>query len=96
MKTLSDLEEKYKLGLDKAWRCGDVPLAVWFEDEDSGTLHAVYTDGDDGVILFQGYNEIYEYGGATLELLGCTYCGITFDDMTEIMQELRKCNSTEV
>ena len=54
------------------------------------------TDGDGGVILFQGYNEVYEYGGATLELLGCTYCGITFDDMTEIMQELRKCNSTEV
>ena len=96
MTTLEKIEAKYKLGLLNGWRWGDVPLAVWFEDEDSGTLHAVYTDGDGGVILFQGYNEVYEYGGATLELLGCTYCGITFDDMTEIMQELKKCNSTEV
>jgi hypothetical protein len=90
MKTLADIEAKYKLGLDKAWRCGGVAHAAWFEDHESGTLHAVYTDGDDGVMLFEGYSEIFDEQGITVRLLGCTYCDITYDEMHDIVQELKE------
>ena len=95
MKTLADIEAKYKLGLDKAWRCGGVAHAAWFEDEESGTLNAVYTDGDDGVMLFTGYSEIFSEHGASVRLLDCNYCDILFDHMHDIMRELKECYNSE-
>tara|TARA_R110002012_G_C11331014_1_gene577039 strand:+ start:264 stop:542 length:279 start_codon:yes stop_codon:yes gene_type:complete len=90
MTTLKEIEAKYKLGLDKAWRCGGVAHAAWFEDHESGTLNAVYTDGDGGVMLFEGHSEIFDEQGITVRLLGCTYCDITYDEMHDIVQELKE------
>ena len=90
MITLEEIEAKYKLGRDQTWRCGFVPHTVWFEDEYRGTYNAVYTDGDGGVMLFEGYSEIFDEQGITVRLLGCTYCDITYDEMHDIVQELKE------
>ena len=95
MTTLEEIEAEYKLGLDQAWRCGGVPHTAWFEDVDSGTYNAVYTDGDDGVMLFEGYSEIFSEHGASVRLLDCNYCDIPFDHMHDIMQELKEANNSE-
>ncbi len=90
MTTLEEIEAKYRLGLDQAWRCGGVPHTAWFEDEYSGTYNAVYTDGDGGAMLFEGYSEIFDEQGITVRLLGCTYCDITYDEIHDIVQELKE------
>ena len=70
------------------------PLPFMYEDE-QGIYKTIYTDGDGGLMLFEGYCEMFEEQGVSMRLIDCTYCDIPYSLMTTIMQELEEANNSE-
>lgn len=71
------------------------PFYFMYEDIDEGIYSTVYTDGDGGLVLFEGYCEMFEEQGVSMRLIDCTYCDIPYSLMTEIMRELEEATNSE-
>lgn len=74
---------------------GFVPFYFMYEDIEEGIYKTVYTDGDGGLMLFEGYCEMFEEQGVSMRLIDCTYCDISYSLMATIMQELEEANNSE-
>ena len=71
----------------------DTAGAMMYEDIDEGIYSTVYTDGDGGLMLFEGYCEMFEEQGVSMRLIDCTYCDIPYSLITEIMRELEEATN---
>ena len=78
----------------RMFSCSFEPLHFMYEDE-QGIYKTIYTDGDGGLMLFEGHCEMFGEQGVCMRLVDCTYCDISYSLMTKIMQELEKANNSE-
>ena len=49
-------------------------------------------DGDDGVMKFTSFSEVFESDGVSVELVDCQYCDLSFKFMEEISRKMKKFN----
>ena len=95
MKTVADLADNLNME-EKTLRelvSDGEPFYSMYEDKEIlGIFSTVYTDGDGGLMLFEGYCETFSLHGVSVRFIDCTYCDITFDTMQEIMKELKDAN----
>ena len=69
------------------------PFYTVYEDEKiMGVHNAVYSDGDGGIIFFEGYCHTFSLHGVALHFIDCTSCDITYNTMQSIMKELKEAN----
>ena len=97
MKTTADIAKSANIG-EKTLRkyiTGFEPFFFMYEDIEEGIYSAVYTDGDGGLMLFEGYCEMFEEQGVSMRLIDCTYCDMPYSLMATIMQELEEANNSE-
>ena len=57
---------------------------------ESWCCRVLYFDGDDGVALFKNPCEILDDGGVKMELIDCSYCDISLECMSEIVETFNK------
>ena len=97
MKTIADIAKHANME-EKTYRrdlTSGVVNYFMFGDEEAGIYNIAYTDGDGGLMLFEGYCETFEEQGVSMRLIDCTYCDISYSLMATIMQELEEANNSE-
>ena len=97
MKTIADIAKHANME-EKTYRRDPTSGVVnyfMFGDEEAGIYNIAYTDGDGGLMLFEGYCETFEEQGVSMRLIDCTYCDISYSLMATIMQELEEANNSE-
>jgi len=96
MKALADIAKSANISEEtlRMYHSGYEPFYLMYGDED-GIYKTIYMDGDGGLMLFEGYCEMFEEQGVSMRLIGCTYCDISYSLMTKIMQELEEANNSE-
>ena len=63
----------------------------YFVDTDEDMCRILYLDGDDGVALFNTLSDSFECGdGVKMELIDCSYCDVSLEYMSEIVEILNK------
>ena len=63
----------------------------YFVDTDEDMCRILYLDGDEGVALFKTFSESFECGdGVEMQLIDCSYCEISLEVMSEIVEILNK------
>lgn len=63
------------------------------QDNDSFDLiDCLYTDGDDGVLKFTSFSEVFDSYGVSVELIDCQYCDLSFKFMEKISRKMKKFN----
>jgi len=97
MKTLADIAKHANMEEKtlRKYMTDFVPFHFMYEDIEEGIYKTVYTDGDGGLMLFEGYCETFEEQGVSMRLIDCTYCDISYGLMATIMQELEEANNSE-
>tara|TARA_S200002703_G_scaffold142821_1_gene135409 strand:- start:166 stop:465 length:300 start_codon:yes stop_codon:yes gene_type:complete len=97
MKALEDIAKRANISEEtlRMYRRDFEPFYFMYEDIEEGIYKTVYTDGDGGLMLFEGHCEMFEEQGVSMRLIDCTYCDIPYSLMTKIMQELEKANNSE-
>tara|TARA_R100000231_G_scaffold95407_1_gene71573 strand:- start:1015 stop:1317 length:303 start_codon:yes stop_codon:yes gene_type:complete len=97
MKTIADIAKSANLE-EKTLRkyiTGFVPFYFDVFDIGEGIYSTFYTDGDGGLMLFEGYCETFEEQGVSVRLIDCNYCDISYSQMATIMQQLEEANNLE-
>ena len=62
----------------------------YFVDTDKDMCRILYLDGDDGVALFNTLSESFGDDGVKMELIDCSYCDVSLEYMSEIVEILNK------
>tara|TARA_R110000787_G_scaffold222911_3_gene331390 strand:- start:240 stop:545 length:306 start_codon:yes stop_codon:yes gene_type:complete len=62
---------------------------------DSNQFSILYFDGDGGVVIFKNPSEISDTNGFSIELINCSYCDVSFKDMSEILKILNAFPSSK-
>jgi hypothetical protein len=71
------------------------PFYSMYEDKEIGGIYStVYTDGDGGLMLFEGYCGMFAEHGVAVHFIHCTYCDIPYSIMNAIMRELEEANNS--
>jgi hypothetical protein len=50
----------------------------------------LYTDGDSGIMLIQGWSEVFDTDGVQMRLIDCDWCDVEVDEMVLIMANLQR------
>lgn len=97
MKTISDIAKHANMEekMLREYITDFEPFYFMCTDTEKEAYSIVYTDGDGGLMLFEGYCEMFEEQGVSMRLIDCTYCDIPYSLMTTIMQELEEANNLE-
>jgi len=97
MKTIADIAKHANMEEKtlRKYMTGFEPFYFMYEDIDGGIYSTFYTDGDGGLMLFEGYCEMFEEQGVSMRLIDCTYCDIPYSIINAIMQELKEANNSE-
>jgi len=98
MKTIADIAKQANME-EKTLRkyiTDFEPFYFMFEDIAEGIYSTVYTDGDGGIMLFEGSCEMFEEQGVSVRLIDCTFCDIPYSLIVHIMQELEEANNSGV
>jgi hypothetical protein len=97
MKTVADIAKHANME-EKTYRrdlTSGVVNYFMFGDEEAGIYNIAYTDGDGGLMLFEGYCETFEERGVAVHLVECKYCDISYSLMIALMQQLEEATNSE-
>ena len=70
------------------WSQSFSPELIYFWDD---TPCCLYADGDGGIALIRGFCDVFEEKGFQISFpIPTLYCDISFDDMSDIIANLKK------